>query len=287
MVPLVVLTELEAKRNHPELGWAARQALRALEDMRTGHGTLVRPLAGQRAGRHAAGRGQPPGAGRAAGGAPLRRQRPPHPRRRPQPGQRGRRRRAGHQGPAAAAEGQHRRARGRRVPQRAGRRHAAGRLRRAGRRRRASSTSCSSERVIDLGASTRARPPLPHGPRAPRRLAVGARPGPPRQARPPRPRATPRCSTSAADRPSSASPSTSSPTRTSASSASAATPARARASSRSPPGSRPCSRPARTSGSSCSGRSTPSAARTSGSSRAPRPRRWARGRPPSSMPSSP
>ena len=44
VVPLVVLTELEAKRNHPELGWAARQALRALEDMRTEHGTLVRPL---------------------------------------------------------------------------------------------------------------------------------------------------------------------------------------------------------------------------------------------------
>ncbi len=44
VVPLVVLTELEAKRNHPELGWAARQALRALEDLRTEHGTLVRPL---------------------------------------------------------------------------------------------------------------------------------------------------------------------------------------------------------------------------------------------------
>ena len=44
VVPLVVLTELEAKRNHPELGWAARQALRALEELRTEHGTLVRPL---------------------------------------------------------------------------------------------------------------------------------------------------------------------------------------------------------------------------------------------------
>jgi PhoH-like ATPase len=44
VLPVVVLTELEAKRNHPELGWAARQALRALEDMRTEHGTLVRPL---------------------------------------------------------------------------------------------------------------------------------------------------------------------------------------------------------------------------------------------------
>ncbi len=44
VVPLVVLAELEAKRHHPELGWAARQALRALEDLRTSYGTLVRPL---------------------------------------------------------------------------------------------------------------------------------------------------------------------------------------------------------------------------------------------------
>ena len=44
VLPLVVLIELEVKRNHPELGWAARQALRALEDMRTGHGSLTRPL---------------------------------------------------------------------------------------------------------------------------------------------------------------------------------------------------------------------------------------------------
>jgi PhoH-like ATPase len=44
VVPLVVLTELEGKRNHPELGWAARQALRALEELRDRHGTLARPL---------------------------------------------------------------------------------------------------------------------------------------------------------------------------------------------------------------------------------------------------
>ena len=36
VLPLVVLTELEAKRHHPELGWAARQALRMLEELRTG-----------------------------------------------------------------------------------------------------------------------------------------------------------------------------------------------------------------------------------------------------------
>src|SRR3954447_17506423 len=44
VVPLVVLTELESKCNHPELGWAARQALRALEDLRIQHGSLLRPL---------------------------------------------------------------------------------------------------------------------------------------------------------------------------------------------------------------------------------------------------
>jgi PhoH-like ATPase len=44
VLPLVVLIELEGKRNHPELGWAARQALRALEEMRTRHGSLTRPL---------------------------------------------------------------------------------------------------------------------------------------------------------------------------------------------------------------------------------------------------
>ena len=40
VIPLVVLTELEAKRHHPELGWAARQALRSLEDIRVAHGQL-------------------------------------------------------------------------------------------------------------------------------------------------------------------------------------------------------------------------------------------------------
>ncbi|MCB1028562.1 MAG: PhoH family protein [Microthrixaceae bacterium] len=34
VVPLMVLTELEGKRHHPELGWAARTALRFLEDLR-------------------------------------------------------------------------------------------------------------------------------------------------------------------------------------------------------------------------------------------------------------
>jgi PhoH-like ATPase len=44
VIPLVVLTELEAKRNHPELGWSARRSLRLLEELRTRHGSLMRPM---------------------------------------------------------------------------------------------------------------------------------------------------------------------------------------------------------------------------------------------------
>jgi PhoH-like ATPase len=44
VVPLVVLAELEAKRHHPELGWAARETLRMLEDLRVAHGSLLRPM---------------------------------------------------------------------------------------------------------------------------------------------------------------------------------------------------------------------------------------------------
>ena len=44
VLPLVVLTELEAKRNHPELGWAARAALRSLEELRERHGSLLEEL---------------------------------------------------------------------------------------------------------------------------------------------------------------------------------------------------------------------------------------------------
>jgi PhoH-like ATPase len=44
VVPLVVLTELEGKRHHPELGWAARETLRRLEALRLTHGSLLRPM---------------------------------------------------------------------------------------------------------------------------------------------------------------------------------------------------------------------------------------------------
>jgi PhoH-like ATPase len=44
VLPLVVVSELEGKRDHPELGWFARQALRLLDDLRVEHGRLDRPL---------------------------------------------------------------------------------------------------------------------------------------------------------------------------------------------------------------------------------------------------
>ena len=43
VLPIVVLMELEAKRNHPELGWAARHALRHLERLRLANGSLTIP----------------------------------------------------------------------------------------------------------------------------------------------------------------------------------------------------------------------------------------------------
>jgi PhoH-like ATPase len=41
VIPLVVITELEEKRNHPELGWLARRTLRRLECLRQDHGSLT------------------------------------------------------------------------------------------------------------------------------------------------------------------------------------------------------------------------------------------------------
>ncbi|MEN9325477.1 MAG: hypothetical protein RL414_1231 [Actinomycetota bacterium] len=40
IIPLVVIGELESKREHPELGYFARMALRALDDLRLRHGRL-------------------------------------------------------------------------------------------------------------------------------------------------------------------------------------------------------------------------------------------------------
>ena len=44
VLPVVVLSELESKRHHPDLGWAARQALRTLEGLRLDHGSLTQPM---------------------------------------------------------------------------------------------------------------------------------------------------------------------------------------------------------------------------------------------------
>ncbi|MFD5277210.1 PhoH family protein [Pseudarthrobacter sp. NPDC058362] len=44
IVPVVVITELEAKRHDPELGFFARKALRLLDDLRVKHGGLNQPI---------------------------------------------------------------------------------------------------------------------------------------------------------------------------------------------------------------------------------------------------
>ncbi|MCX3060091.1 PhoH family protein [Streptomyces beihaiensis] len=44
VIPVVVVTELEAKRHHPELGYFARQALRLLDDFRVRYGRLDAPI---------------------------------------------------------------------------------------------------------------------------------------------------------------------------------------------------------------------------------------------------
>jgi PhoH-like ATPase len=44
VLPVVVITELEGKRAHPELGYFARQALRLLDDLRVQHGRLDAPI---------------------------------------------------------------------------------------------------------------------------------------------------------------------------------------------------------------------------------------------------
>jgi PhoH-like ATPase len=50
VLPLVVISELEGKRHHPELGWFARQSLRLLDDLRLRHGRLDEPVPANDAG---------------------------------------------------------------------------------------------------------------------------------------------------------------------------------------------------------------------------------------------
>src|SRR5690606_35560655 len=44
VLPIVVITELEGKRHHPELGYFAREPLRLLDDLRVAHGGLNEPV---------------------------------------------------------------------------------------------------------------------------------------------------------------------------------------------------------------------------------------------------
>jgi PhoH-like ATPase len=44
IIPIAVIGELETKRDHPELGYFARAALRALDDLRVSHGRLDKAL---------------------------------------------------------------------------------------------------------------------------------------------------------------------------------------------------------------------------------------------------
>ena len=44
IIPIAVIGELETKRDHPELGYFARAALRAIDDLRITHGRLDKPL---------------------------------------------------------------------------------------------------------------------------------------------------------------------------------------------------------------------------------------------------
>jgi PhoH-like ATPase len=44
VLPVVVITELEGKRHHPELGYFARSALRMLDELRVEHGRLDSPV---------------------------------------------------------------------------------------------------------------------------------------------------------------------------------------------------------------------------------------------------
>jgi PhoH-like ATPase len=44
VLPLIVISELEGKRHHPELGWFARQTLRVLDELRIEHGRLDAPI---------------------------------------------------------------------------------------------------------------------------------------------------------------------------------------------------------------------------------------------------
>ena len=92
VLPVVVITELEGKRHHPELGYFARSALRMLDELRVQNGRLDEPVPVGELGGSIRVELNHTDAGVAALGLPARRQRHPDPGRCAQPGQRGRRR---------------------------------------------------------------------------------------------------------------------------------------------------------------------------------------------------
>ena len=59
VLPVVVITELEGKRHHPELGYFARSALRMLDELRVQNGRLDEPVPVGERGRHGPGRAEP------------------------------------------------------------------------------------------------------------------------------------------------------------------------------------------------------------------------------------
>ena len=163
VLPVVVITELEGKRHHPELGilrpLGAADARRAAG--RSTAASTSRCRSATRAARSGSSSTTPTRL--AAVGLPARRQRHPDPGRRPQPGQRGLRRHAGLQGPAAADQGVGRRARRPGVPRRGDQRlrhrlHRHGRDRGRGRTSSTSSTTtaCSTSRRCATCPATRA-----------------------------------------------------------------------------------------------------------------------------------
>ena len=285
MLPVVVITELEGKRHHPELGYFARVGAADARRAAGQHGRLDEPVpVGDDGGtlrvelNHTDADSLPVG-------LPARRQRHPDPRGGAQPRQRGPRGHAGLQGPAAADQGLGRRPRRRGVPRRAGPRVRL-RLDRHGRARRQrppTSTSCTT---TGASTSTTARDLPCHTGlvllsergsalgRVQRRQAgpPGARR--PRGVRHPRPLA-----------PSSGSRSTCCSTPRSASSRSAAGPAPASPRWRCAPVSRRCWSAASTRRSSCSGRCSRSAARSSATCPAASRRRCRPGARRSSTPS--
>ena len=187
VLPVVVITELEAKRHHPELGFFARygvaRARRAARHPRAAR----RGRADRRGGRHDPRRAQPHRRRLPAVRLPARRQRHPDPRGGAQPRQRAPRRHPGLQGPADADQGLRRRPARRGVPRRAHRRLRPG-LQRHGRARGAGGGARRAVRRRLVRHRVGPRPAVPHRPGAALRARYGARPGRPRQARPPRAR---------------------------------------------------------------------------------------------------